>query len=60
VTTVGPGGYFGELAPLFGLPRSATARATTPTTVTGSTIADFRARRRGAQPVTDLMAGAAD
>jgi len=42
----GPGRYFGELAPLFGLQRSATARARTPAVVTGSTVADFRSRVR--------------
>ena len=39
--------YFGELAPMFGLQRSATARATpdAPAVVTGYTLRDFRARR---------------
>jgi len=41
--SVGPGTYFGELAPLFGQRRSATARAAGPTTVTGYTVTDFRA-----------------
>ncbi|MGI8575761.1 MAG: ATP-binding cassette domain-containing protein [Egibacteraceae bacterium] len=40
---VGPGNYFGELAPLFGLRRSASARATAPTVVTAYSVADFRA-----------------
>jgi putative ABC transport system ATP-binding protein len=42
-----PGKYFGELAPMFGLRRSATARAmrTEPTAVTGYTLRDFRTRR---------------
>jgi putative ABC transport system ATP-binding protein len=41
-----PGNYFGELAPMFGLRRSATARAAdTPAVVTGYTLRDFRARR---------------
>jgi putative ABC transport system ATP-binding protein len=35
VRDVGPGGYFGELAPMFGLPRSATARALEPAVVSG-------------------------
>jgi len=40
------GGYFGELAPMFGLRRSATARAgATATTVTGYNLRDFRSRR---------------
>ena len=39
------GGYFGELAPLFGLKRAATARAGDGgATVTGYTVRDFRAR----------------
>jgi putative ABC transport system ATP-binding protein len=42
VTVIGPGGYFGELAPMFRLRRSATSRATVPTTVTGLTPHDFR------------------
>ncbi|MBA2274738.1 MAG: cyclic nucleotide-binding domain-containing protein [Actinobacteria bacterium] len=36
------GRYFGELAPIFGLPCSMTARAATKAVVTGYTIADFR------------------
>ena len=36
------GDYFGEMGPLFGLPRSATARATEPTVVTGYSVKDFR------------------
>jgi len=39
---VGPGGYFGELAPLLGFPRAATARARTAAVVTGYTVQDFR------------------
>jgi len=39
---VGPGRYFGELAPLFGLRRSASARALGPAVVIGYTLADFR------------------
>jgi putative ABC transport system ATP-binding protein len=42
VATVTAGGYFGELAPLFGLRRSATARARVRTVVTGHTAHDFR------------------
>jgi putative ABC transport system ATP-binding protein len=38
----GPGSYFGELAPLYGLRRSATARATEPTTVVGHPPGEFR------------------
>jgi putative ABC transport system ATP-binding protein len=39
---VDPGGYFGELAPMFGLRRSASARAMGPTTLTGYGLRDFR------------------
>jgi putative ABC transport system ATP-binding protein len=38
----GPGGYFGELAPMFGFPRSATARALGAATVTGLPLVEFR------------------
>jgi putative ABC transport system ATP-binding protein len=38
------GAYFGELAPLFGLRRSATARAATPAVVVGMSVTEFRAR----------------
>ena len=38
------GEYFGELAPLFGLRRSATARAGTAAVVTGYDVTEFRAR----------------
>ena len=53
------GDYFGELAPLFGLQRSATARARTDCTVTSYSIRDFRAM---VQPgsVADLINRAAD
>jgi putative ABC transport system ATP-binding protein len=39
---VEPGGYFGELAPMFGFPRSATARAVGPSVVTGLPLHEFR------------------
>jgi putative ABC transport system ATP-binding protein len=39
---LGPGRYFGELGPLFGLQRSATARAVKHAVVTGYTARDFR------------------
>jgi putative ABC transport system ATP-binding protein len=38
----GPGEYFGELGPLLGLPRSATARARTAVVVTGYGARDFK------------------
>jgi putative ABC transport system ATP-binding protein len=39
---LGPRKYFGELAPLFGLRRSATARTTQPSVVTGRSLREFR------------------
>jgi len=42
VARYGPGSYFGELAPLYGLRRSATARAVEPTTVVGHPASEFR------------------
>ncbi|HTN80541.1 MAG TPA: ATP-binding cassette domain-containing protein [Acidimicrobiales bacterium] len=36
------GDYFGEMGPLFGLPRSATTRAIEPSTITGYSVKDFR------------------
>ncbi|MBA3348928.1 MAG: ATP-binding cassette domain-containing protein [Actinobacteria bacterium] len=52
-----PGRYFGELAPIFGLPRSMTARAATDAVATGYTVADFR-RQVGAPSMDDLIVGA--
>jgi putative ABC transport system ATP-binding protein len=39
---VDPGGYFGELGPMMSLPRSASARATAPSVLTGYGLAQFR------------------
>jgi putative ABC transport system ATP-binding protein len=44
VTVIEAGGYFGELAPMFGLRRSAGARAIGDVIVTGYNLRDFRAR----------------
>ena len=41
---VDAGEHFGEFGPLFGIPRSATARARTDAVVTGYSTRDFRAR----------------
>jgi putative ABC transport system ATP-binding protein len=53
----GPGRYFGELGPMFGIRRSATARAITGSRVVGLPPSEFRDRFRG-QTVSDLMAQA--
>ncbi len=39
---LGPGEYFGELGPMLGFPRSATARATAPTALRACNVRDFR------------------
>jgi putative ABC transport system ATP-binding protein len=51
---VTPGDYFGEIGPLFHLPRSATVRAHTEATVIGYTVQAFR-ERLGAGGVRDLI-----
>jgi putative ABC transport system ATP-binding protein len=45
--TAGPGEVFGEMAPLFSLPRSARAVAVGPTTLTGYTVDGFTAEFGG-------------
>jgi len=59
LAVVEPGNYFGELAPMFGLRRAATARAAGPTVVTGYTLRDFRVRRGELAP-TAVLDHAAD
>jgi putative ABC transport system ATP-binding protein len=54
LTHIGPGRYFGELAPMFGIRRSATARATQPTRVVGLTVGEFRRRFRG-EKLSELL-----
>jgi putative ABC transport system ATP-binding protein len=44
LTIVSRGNYFGELAPMFGLKRSATARAVGDAVVTGYSLREFRER----------------
>jgi len=44
---IGPGNYFGELAPLFGIRRSATARASVQTRLTAMSVMEFRRESRG-------------
>ena len=45
VVMMGPGDYFGELGPMLNLPRSATARATETTVLSGSSVQPFRSVR---------------
>jgi putative ABC transport system ATP-binding protein len=56
LTTLGPGEHLGEMGPLFGLPRSATARARTDAIVTGYTAAAFR-DHVGAEHLPALIRG---
>jgi putative ABC transport system ATP-binding protein len=55
VARIVTGQYFGELAPMFGLRRSATARALGPTAVRGCTPTEFRASV-GRRELDDLIA----
>jgi putative ABC transport system ATP-binding protein len=55
---IGTGNYFGELAPMFGLQRSATARALGAAVVTGYGLRDFREKFQLASP--KVLADAAD
>ncbi len=57
--TLGAGRYFGEIGPLFGMPRSASARAKTAARVTGYSVRDFR-QRIGPQGMGDLLSQAGD
>jgi putative ABC transport system ATP-binding protein len=55
VTIVEPGGYFGELAPMFGLRRSAGARAVaSPAVITGMNLRDFRQRHTAVGATEDV------
>ena len=53
---VGAGDFIGEMGPLFGLPRSATVRATEPTTVVAHSPASFR-DEIGVDSLGDIIAG---
>ncbi|BBY97385.1 ABC transporter ATP-binding protein [Mycolicibacterium fallax] len=54
ISTAGPGEYFGEIGPLFGLPRSASVRARTDGVLVGYTVQAFR-ERLGPTGVRDLI-----
>jgi putative ABC transport system ATP-binding protein len=56
VAVIGAGNYFGELGPMFNLPRSASARARTPSRLTACSLRAFRRRFPAA---TDGSASAA-
>ena len=58
LATIGAGDYFGEMAPLFNLPRSATARARDEATVTGYSVTEFR-EVLGVEHLKDLVRGKA-
>jgi putative ABC transport system ATP-binding protein len=49
-----PGDYFGEIGPLFHMPRSATVRARTDATVVGYTVEAFR-ERLGVKGLSELI-----
>ena len=57
VALVAAGNYFGELAPMFGLRRSAAARAVGAAVVTGYGLRDFRERFDVASPQVLAQAG---
>jgi putative ABC transport system ATP-binding protein len=59
LAVVFPGDYFGELAALFGLRRSAAARARVDTTVSGLGIRDFRDRMKPGS-VSEMLERSAD
>jgi putative ABC transport system ATP-binding protein len=59
VRTLHAGQYFGEIGPLFGIPRSASAQARTDAVLTGYTVRDFR-HAMGVAGMGDILAHAAD
>jgi putative ABC transport system ATP-binding protein len=54
LATIGPGNYFGEIGPMLGLARSATARARSDSVLLGFTVRSFR-ERVGADGVRGLV-----
>lgn len=57
VTVLGPGRYFGELGPMFGIPRSATAKAATVANVRAMTMGEFRTDTN-MRSASEVLAGA--
>jgi putative ABC transport system ATP-binding protein len=55
LTVVTPGGYFGEFGPLYGLPRTATARARTAGEVTGYSTRDFKGLTRTGEDLSSRL-----
>jgi len=60
VATIEAGQYFGEIAPMFGLRRSASARAQGPATIVGYSPSDFRGRFQRADEPVVITTGATD
>jgi putative ABC transport system ATP-binding protein len=58
LNVVGPGEYFGELGPLLGFPRSASARARTEAGLTAYTVRDFRERMGSFRHPSTLLGAA--
>ena len=58
LATVQAGEYFGELGPLLGFPRTATARAATDTVLTGYVVHDFKQRAAVDPRVSELLGAA--
>jgi len=55
LASLGPGDYFGELGPLLGFPRSATARAATDVRLTAYNVQDFREQvLNGSRPAAPI------
>jgi putative ABC transport system ATP-binding protein len=59
IAVVTAGGYFGELGPMLNLPRSASARAVGPVTLTGYGVQVFRSRFRDRAGVAAASTGTA-
>jgi putative ABC transport system ATP-binding protein len=60
ITVVVAGGYFGEMGPLFGIPRSASARARTKAVLIGYNSTDFRKLTRPGAGLLGGLAAAGD